>query len=109
MHDPNTSSQKHRRRDDAASDRARRHEQAVIEAEVRDLTRAIRPYGVLRHDALAHVAGAARWRGNFDRALQVAVEEGRLDARPLGFYADAGHHRDERYALAEPPSRLQSP
>ena len=106
MHAPNSSTQQRRRRDDAANDRARRQEQAVIEAEVRHLTRAIRLYGDPRHDAFAH---AARWRGNFDRALQVAVEEGRLDARPLGFYADAGHHRDERYALAEPPSRLQSP
>jgi hypothetical protein len=109
MQDPNTTSRQRWRRSDAAGDRARRHDQAVIEAEVRDLTRAIRPYGVLRHDALAHVAGAARWPGNFDRALQVAVEEGRLDARPLGFYAYPRHLGDDRYEIAEHPSRLESP
>lgn len=51
--------------------RQRRHDQAVIEAEVRRLTHAMHPFGALGHEALKRAAGAARWRtGQFDRALQ---------------------------------------
>jgi len=42
------------------ADRERRHEQAVIEAEVRRLMSAIGPFGTPRRDALARAAGAER-------------------------------------------------
>lgn len=40
---------------------ARRHDQAVIQAEVRRLARALRPYRVRQRDALKRNAGAAYW------------------------------------------------
>ncbi len=70
------------------SDRERRHEEAVIQAEVRRLVHAIRPFGILRRDFLARESGAERWAGGFERALQASVEQGRLEARPFGFYRE---------------------
>jgi hypothetical protein len=76
---------------------ARRHEQAVIQAEVRRLARALRPYRVLRRDELERSAGAAKWNdGGFDRALEAAVQTGAVKRLPFGFYgcadAEFGHH-----------------
>lgn len=70
-----------------ADDRRRAEAQrkdALLQAEVRQLMRAIRPFGVLNHDALARACRAHLWRsGRFEDALRAAVREGRL--RPLGF------------------------
>ena len=66
----------------------RRHEDAVIQAEVRRLARALAPYRVLQKDALRRTAGADSWHdGGFDRALDVAVEVGTIKRLPAGFYA----------------------
>lgn len=79
--------------------RQRRQQQAVIEAEVRRLIHAIRPFGVLGHAALARTAGAARWQtGQFDRALQAAVDQRRLERLPFGYYREA--HGAERRTVA---------
>ena len=79
-----------------ASHRARinRHEQAVIQAEMRRLARALKPYRILHRDALQHAAGADSWHdGGFDRALRAAVKAGAVEPLPGGFYRDAvdGH------------------
>jgi hypothetical protein len=69
-----------------------RHEEAVLHAEVKRLVRALAPYGVLRHDALKREAGARNWREpRFERALAAAVEQGEIEALPLGFYC-LPHH-----------------
>ncbi len=66
----------------------RRHEDAVIQAEVRRLARALAPYRVLQKDALRRTAGADSWHdGGFDRALDAAVEAGKIKRLPAGFYA----------------------
>lgn len=66
----------------------RRHADAVIQAEVRRLARALAPYRVLRKDALRHTAGADSWRDDgFDRALSAAVEAGKIKRLPADFYA----------------------
>jgi hypothetical protein len=63
------------------------HESAVLHAEVRRLVRALRPYGVLRRDALARAANAETWHeAGFERALQIAVDEHEIEQLPLGFY-----------------------
>ena len=72
--------------------RVRRHEQAVIQAEVRRLASAIRPFGVLNRQTLAHMAGAEHWReGGLPRALDAAVDAGVLEERAFGFYGLASH------------------
>ena len=64
-----------------------RHEEAVLQAEVKRLVRALAPYGVLSHDVLRREAGARNWREpRFERALAAAVEQGEIEALPLGFY-----------------------
>jgi hypothetical protein len=66
----------------------RRHEDAVIQAEVRRLARALAPYRVLGKDALRRTAGADGWRDDgFDRALSAAVEAGKIRRLPDEFYA----------------------
>jgi hypothetical protein len=47
---------------------ARRHEEAVIAAEVRRLARALAPYRELQRDALRRTAGASSWREGTDIA-----------------------------------------
>lgn len=96
--------QRRGRRDVACVDeRERRHEEAVIEAEVRRLMRAVGPFGVLRRDALERAAGARYWPVGFDQALRAAVEQGRLEARAFGFYREA--RPDERAGRAVPAKR----
>lgn len=64
-----------------------RHERAINRAGAVRLAHAIRPYGVLRKDVLAEVAGAGRWSaGAFQNALDAAVELGLLQHVALGFY-----------------------
>jgi hypothetical protein len=75
-----------------APDRARiaRHEQAVIQAEMRRLARALRPFGVLHREALKRAAGAEKWHdGGFDRALRAAVRAGAVEPVGDGFYRDS--------------------
>lgn len=63
------------------------HESAVLEAEVRRLVHALRPYGVLRRDALARAANVETWHeAGFERALRLAVAEHAIEELPLGFY-----------------------
>jgi len=65
-----------------------RHENALLEAEVRRVMRVLAPYGVLRQDMLARACGARRWNaGAFRSALDAGVRDGRLRKLPLGFYA----------------------
>ena len=72
--------------------RRNRHDEVVIQAEVRRLTRALAPYGILHRDMLAQVADARRWReGAFETALDRAVRGGEVDALPGGFFRDATH------------------
>ena len=68
---------------------AQRHDVAVIQAEVRRLQRALRPFGVLRRDALERASGASDWRqGGYDAALAAAVKCGAIEQRPFGFYRE---------------------
>lgn len=70
------------------------HDEAVLRAEVRRLVRALAPYGVLQREVLRLVVGASNWHEpSFERALDAAVEQGQIDALPLGFY---GLHRAHR-------------
>lgn len=73
----------------AEADRQRRHQQAILQAEVRRLLHAIGPYRVLSRDRLSQIAHAERWpeRG-IDGALRAAVDEGVLEPLPFGYYRD---------------------
>jgi osmotically inducible protein OsmC len=65
------------------------------QAEVEDIVRALRRYGVLTRARLLDLCGATRWHDSSGkRALSNAVSSGRI--RQLG---------DDLYELAEPPSR----
>lgn len=77
--------------------RRSRHEEAVIQAEVRRLARTLKPYRILHRDALERACGAEKWHeGGFDRALLEAVKAGALEALPGGFYRDAeDDHSDQ--------------
>jgi hypothetical protein len=73
----------------------RRHDEAVIQAEVQRLARALRPYGVLHRDMLGRIAGTDRWyEGGFQDALTQAERTGRITAIGAGFYRDADRSRD---------------
>ena len=72
---------------DQSSRPAAVRQRALLEAEVRQLLRAISPFGVLRRDALARACHAHLWRrGRFDDAVRQAVSEGRLRSLGAGFY-----------------------
>jgi hypothetical protein len=72
--------------------RVARHDNAVIQAEVRRLARTIAPFGVLHRDSLRELAHAAHWNeGGFEAALSAAVREGVIDPLPGNFYRDATH------------------
>jgi hypothetical protein len=63
------------------------HESAVVDAEIRRLVHALRPYGVLRRDVLARAANVETWHeAGFERALRIAVAEHEIEELPLGFY-----------------------
>jgi hypothetical protein len=65
----------------------RRHEEAVVQAEVRRLARALAPYGVLHHDTLESFAGARHWHASgFDDALSAAVRAGAIRRLGCGYY-----------------------
>ena len=60
----------------------------MIQAEVRRLARALAPYRVLPRSTLRRTAGAESWQeGGFDRALEAAVEAGKIKQLPADFYA----------------------
>lgn len=63
------------------------HEWALHHAGAARLARAIRPYGTLRKETLAKVAGAEHWSaGAFEHALEAAIDEGLLRPLSFGFY-----------------------
>jgi hypothetical protein len=63
------------------------HEDAVIQAEARQLVRALAPYRVLHRDALEQVAGAQHWHQcSFERALARAIRTGAIERLPEEFY-----------------------
>jgi hypothetical protein len=69
------------------------------EAEVEDIVRALRRYGVLTRARLLDVCGAAHWSpSGGKRALARAVASGRI--KPLGddLYEIADHRSDEHSA-----------
>jgi hypothetical protein len=83
--------------------RISRHEQAVIQAEVRRLARALQTYRVLHRDALREVAGAEKWHDvGFDRALKAAVRSGAVEQLPGEFYCDPRGPRAEREPAGSP-------
>jgi hypothetical protein len=72
-----------------------RHEDAVVQAEIRLLVRTLSPFGVLQRDALRREARAEGWHeGDFARVLHAATQSGRIDALPFGFYR-IPHGRDD--------------
>jgi len=83
---------------------SKRHSEAVIQAEVRRLARALRPYGVLHRNALERAAGADRWReGSFDGALSRAVGSGAIERLPAGFLRSP---RSDERGLTGPAANL---
>lgn len=66
-----------------------RHDEAIIQAEVRRLCRALAPYGTLTRKQLGAIAQADQWhQGSFDSALEIAVRTGAIRALPFNFYQD---------------------
>lgn len=66
---------------------ADRHEEAILNAEVKRLVRALGPYGALRRDVLAREVGADSWHEPvFEQALRAAVSAGKIHKLPQGFY-----------------------
>ncbi|HEY3728157.1 MAG TPA: hypothetical protein VGL51_13335 [Solirubrobacteraceae bacterium] len=87
------------RRPDAAarprspSDRSRsasdpqQHDDAVLQAEARRVVHALRPFGILRKDALKRAACPTTWHeGGFDSALHAAIAAGKIEPLPFDFY-----------------------
>lgn len=91
----------------ARSRRRARHDEAIIQAEVNRLARAIQPFGVMRRESLQKAAGAEHWHdGGFDTALEAAADAGVLTALPLGFYRDTTRLTGAR--SPEPPAEATS-
>lgn len=69
-----------RNRERAYERRRARHDEAVIQAEVRLLSRALSSYGIPRRGSLVRAAHVERWRGGmFDQAPQAAVVAGVIE------------------------------
>ena len=65
--------------------RIARHQQAVIQAEMRRLARGLAPYR-LHRDAFRHITGVRRRRqSGFDAALRAALRSRSAEARPESF------------------------
>ena len=78
----------------------------MIQAEVRRLARALRPYGVLHRNALAGAADARRWHeGGFDSALEAAVRSGSIERLPADFYRTPKPPADRASPKPEPLHR----
>lgn len=59
------------------------HAHNRLEAELEELTKVLRGFGVLTHDRLKELSGARRWSGpHFERVLQEGIRDGRI--RRLG-------------------------
>jgi len=70
---------------------ADRHEEAILNAEVKRLVHALAPFGVLRRDVLAREVGASSWHEPvFEQALRAAVASGKIHKLPQGFYGLGG-------------------
>jgi hypothetical protein len=81
---------------------ARRHDEAVIQAEVRRLAHALQPFGILRRDSLERVAKATKWHeGGFDRAIAAAVHAGRIERLPGEFYRCPPERQSQRSEQAD--------
>jgi hypothetical protein len=67
-----------------------RHDEAVIQAEVRRLALALAPFGVLSREALRRQVGGDQWReGSFEQALNRGVRTGALEQLAGDFYREA--------------------
>ena len=85
----------------ARRQRATRHDDAVLSAEVRKLVRVLRAFGPLRRASLARISHADRWHeGSFDRAVSEAVRHGQARELPFDFLAS-----DQPGAAPSGPSR----
>jgi hypothetical protein len=83
-----------------------RRERALLDADVRRLVDALRPFGVLRADQLARAAGASAWHEIvFERAIEEAVRRGLIVRLPEGFYADAERRRRHAHLQGAPGRR----
>jgi hypothetical protein len=79
--------------------RVARRDQAVLQAEVRLLVRALAPFGVMSRRSLARSAHAERWHGgSFDAALQAAIAAGVIERLP----SDPNYCRAPRGAAGTP-------
>lgn len=59
------------------------HAHSRMEAELEELTKVLRGFGVLTYDNLKELSGARRWCGpHFERVLQEGIRDGRI--RRLG-------------------------
>lgn len=68
-------------------ERRQARRRAITEAEVRDIVRALSPYGVLARDVIAEKCRAHTWQeDDFDVALEEAVRSGVVEALPDDFY-----------------------
>ncbi len=86
------------RADPGRRTRQQRHDDAVIQAEVRALVRELRPDGVPRKDALVQPARTSSWHSDsFEDALSAAVRTGALEPLALDFY-----RHPEMHDLAHP-------
>lgn len=69
------------------------HAHSRMEAELEELTKVLRGFGVLTYDHLKELSGARSWCGpRFDRVLRAGVRDGRI--RRLG---DQLYELDESY------------
>ena len=74
-----------------SQDREQARRRAITEAEVREIVRVLKPYGVLDRDTIAERCHARTWQeGDFDQALATAVRSGAVEALPDDFYKLVG-------------------
>ena len=60
---------------------------AITDAEIREIVRALRPYGVLDRVTLGEQTRQRGWReGAFDAAVAAAVRQGVIEQLPDGHY-----------------------
>ncbi len=60
---------------------------AITEAEIREIVRALAPYGVLDRETLSERTRQHGWQADgFDTALAAAVREGVIERLPEGHY-----------------------
>ena len=70
------------------------HAHSRFEAELEELTRVLRSYGVLTGDNLKQFSRAALWSGpRFERVLTVGIEQGRIRRLGDDLYELAAGHR----------------